>query len=311
MDYAPIVLFAYNRPDLTAKTLTALKNNKYARYSDLFVFCDGSKNSEDLKKCLEVRKLFSTTHGFKTQTLSISKVNLGLGTSIVNGLNEVFKTHTKAIILEDDLITSPFFLEFMNLSLNFYHHNTRVMHISGYSDPISINFPPIYFSQVVSTWGWGTWRESWNKMILDPHYLLNRLRQSNSIKAFDLDSFGYFINQLTNNISGKLNTWGIKWQATIFLNNGLCLNPSKTLVKNQGFGKTATNTTFANKIFTAQEISKMKPSYDFPSDPQIASSILPALKKYYRSRCYGHTPLGIYLVIKNYFKYHFSNNSNA
>ena len=44
---APIIVFAYNRPDYLAKALTALAANREADQSKLFIFCDGPKLKKD------------------------------------------------------------------------------------------------------------------------------------------------------------------------------------------------------------------------------------------------------------------------
>lgn len=114
MKLAPITLFVYNRPDHTNKTIEALKKNKFAKESELFIFSDGPKKQEDASKVKEVRKYLKTIDGFNDVFIKESEKNKGLANSIISGVTEVINKYRKVIVLEDDLITSPVFLEYMN-----------------------------------------------------------------------------------------------------------------------------------------------------------------------------------------------------
>ena len=120
MNLAPIILFVYNRPEHTKKTLESLKINELASESSLFIFSDGSKNENDKKSVDEVRKYISTISGFKEIKIILREKNLGLADSVISGVTEVIEKYGKAIVLEDDIVTSKYFLKFMNEALDFY-----------------------------------------------------------------------------------------------------------------------------------------------------------------------------------------------
>jgi len=231
---APIALFVYNRPGHTKKTVTALQKNKLAKDSKLFVFSDAPKNPAEKTEVKKVRNYLRQINGFKKITIIEQKENQGLAKSIISGVTEIVNKYGRVIVLEDDLITSPYFLQYMNEALQIYENNKQVMHISGYFFPIKNNLPATFFFNQTSCWGWSTWKRAWQYFNPDANILLKEIKKGNQIKKFNLDGYHDFTKQLRDNINGNINTWAIKWQASVFLKDGLCLHPNKSLVQNIG-----------------------------------------------------------------------------
>ncbi len=119
---APIALFVYNRLFHTMCTINALANNLYAKDSELIIFSDGPKTESYKEHVAEVRNFIRTIHSFKSVRIVESEVNKGLAKSIIEGVTEVLESSETIIVLEDDLITSPEFLQYMNEGLlsNYY-----------------------------------------------------------------------------------------------------------------------------------------------------------------------------------------------
>lgn len=238
MSFSPIVLFTYNRPLHTKRTLDALALNPEAKDSDLYIYCDGSKlenDAENLIKIKEVEDIIKNEDRFKTVHVTISKKNKGLAKSIIEGVTFVVNKHGKVIVLEDDIVTSKGFLKFMNDSLKLYEDNDKVMHISGYMYPNAINLPETFFFNVPLCWGWATWSSAWRHFNNDSVFLWNKLKSEKLFAKFNKFGSDYLSAQLAHNISGKLNTWFIKWHASVLLQNGFTLYPKQSLVQNIGF----------------------------------------------------------------------------
>ncbi len=167
MNCSPICLFTYNRLSETKETVEALKDNLLASESDLLVFSDGWKNELAKNDVLSVRKFISSINGFKSVKVIESGVNKGLARSIIEGVTQLINEYGSVIVMEDDLITSPNFLSYMNQSLNFYRNNSKVWSVSGFSFPI--NYPENYgfdnsFGVRASSWGWATWKDRWERL---------------------------------------------------------------------------------------------------------------------------------------------------
>jgi hypothetical protein len=231
---APIVLFVYNRPEHTQKTIQALQQNTLASDSELFIYADAAKNDSAQMKVIEVRKIISNVSGFKKITLIEQDNNKGLANSIIDGVTEIVNKYGSVIVLEDDLVTSPFFLSFMNQALDYHKNNKDVWHVSGWSYPIKTDeLGDTFLWRTMNCWGWATWGDRWKHFDKNTDQLMSQFGKGD-IKRFNLDGSQNFWQQILANKEGKINTWAIYWYATIFSNKGLCLNPSQTFIENIG-----------------------------------------------------------------------------
>lgn len=234
MTYAPIVLFVYNRPWHTRQTIEALQKNKLAEHSELFIYSDSPKNESVKAKVDEVRKYIKTIDGFKRVTIIEREENWGLARSIINGVADIVNIYGRIIVLEDDLITSPYFLNFMNGGLDFYEDEKKVWHISGWNYPIETRgLNDTFLWRVMNCWGWATWADRWQYFEKDTYKHVSIFSEMDR-RRFNLDGSHNFWNQILLNRRGKIDTWAIYWYATIFKNEGLCLNPGRSFVENIG-----------------------------------------------------------------------------
>jgi GT2 family glycosyltransferase len=240
---SPVVLFVYNRPEHTRRTLEALKNNDLACESKLYIFADGLKadaSEEDQQRLQAVRSLIREKSWCGAPEIIESDTNKGLAHSIRSGITQVLDKHDRVIVLEDDLETSPGFLAYMNEALETYKDENRVFQVSGFMVRNRPWAPPTGFLRVSTSWGWATWRRAWDHYRHDAPALLKEVAKKGK-SAFDLEGFSFHVDELERNVRGDLNTWAVRWYASIFLNDGLCLYPRKSLVRNLGFDGTGTH----------------------------------------------------------------------
>jgi hypothetical protein len=231
---APICLFVYSRKIHTQKTVEALQKNFLAEQSDLIIFSDFSRTHLDAKDVAEVREYIKTITGFKTIKINHRNKNYGLSKSICDGVSEVLSDHERVITLEDDLVTSPYFLQYMNEALEYYSDAENVISIHGYVYPIEKILPEAFFLKGADCWGWATWRRGWKLFNPNANELLHNLRKSNLLYEFDYDGSFAFSKMLENQAKGKNNSWAIRWHASAFLANKLTLHPGRSLVNNIG-----------------------------------------------------------------------------
>lgn len=229
---APIALFVYNRPTHTRQTVEALIKNALSEDSNLFIFSDAPKTEMQAKAVNEVRQYICQIDGFKTVTIVEREANFGLARSIIDGVSKLCKEYGRVIVLEDDLVTSPYFLKYMNDALDMYKDAHKVMHISGATYPIEDVKGETFFLRVPLCWGWGTWARAWQYFAKDIRVMKQFDRQM--ISEFDFDGTYPYWRQLELNRRRKLDTWFVFWYATLFLNDGLALFPGKSLVNNIG-----------------------------------------------------------------------------
>ncbi|XOV91901.1 MAG: FkbM family methyltransferase [Bacteroidota bacterium] len=256
MELAPIVLFVYNRPDHTLRTLKALKDNRLSEQSTLYIYADGPKSNDDqvIANVRKVRQTLKSERWCKEVKITERVHNLGLAKNIVLGINEIFKIHTKLIVLEDDIVTSPGFLAFMNTALERYSEEQTVKHVSGYIPPIKTKVEGTFFSKASFCWGWGTWRRAWKEFEINTSSLIKQFKSPDLVKDFNIDDSYDFYVQLIQNFEGKIDTWAVKWYASIFHQDGLCLNPGVSLCRNIGNDLTGINSV-RTKAFDWDELA--------------------------------------------------------
>ena len=160
INFAPIVLFVYDRPFHTKQTIEALQKNQLASLSELFIYSDDAKNYGSQDNVDEVREYIYKIGGFKKVTIIKREKNWGLANSIIDGVTQIVNKYGKIIVLEDDLVTSKYFLTFMNNALEFYKYEERVWHICGWNYPINFDgLDDVFLSRLMNCWGWGTWKD--------------------------------------------------------------------------------------------------------------------------------------------------------
>jgi hypothetical protein len=171
---------------------------------------------------------------------------MGLARSILAGVSAVLEEHGSAIILEDDLETSPHFLAFMNRALEVYAADERVASVSGYVPPVDGALPETFFLRDADCWGWATWRRAWRHFRADGTSLLQELQSRKLTKAFDYHGGYPYLRMLQQQIAGANNSWAIRWRASVFLQDMLTLYPGRSLVRNLGFDGSGTHSDMAS-----------------------------------------------------------------
>ena len=232
--HAPIALFAYNRPWHTQQTVDALLKNAEACDSDLIVFSDGAKDEPSKAKVDEVRQYLRMIKGFKSIRIIERDQNLGLAQSIISGVTVVTNEYGRVIVLEDDLVTSPYFLKYMNDGLVLYKNDARVISIHGYNYPVNEPLPDAFFIKGADCLGWATWKRGWDIFEPDGQKLLNELTKHNLLDRFDLFGSYDYSGMLKNQIKGKNQSWAVRWYASALLQDKLTLYPGNTLVQHIG-----------------------------------------------------------------------------
>jgi len=241
MTLAPIVLFAYNRPHHTLKTLESLKNNDLADQSSLYIYCDGPKQNcsvEDREQIRLVRKIVHEQQWCGKVKVVESDTNDSHPVNLVRRVSEMVNEFGRIIVLEDDLVLGKGFLKYMNEALELYENEDKVFYISGYLPPVmKKNLPETFFVQNFSNWGWGTWKRAWDKFMHDANEILAVIKTQDQIKRFNMDgSINHYI-LLKKCAEGPWKYWDVRWFGTVVVNNGLILHPKKSLVRNIGHDK--------------------------------------------------------------------------
>ena len=267
---APLLIFTYNRLDTLEQVFKYLKNNSLCKETELFVFSDFARQEKDIEAVNRVRKYLRTVNGFKSITIIERQENYGLAKNIIEGVTEIINKYGKVIVLEDDLITSPNFLVYMNQALNFYENSNNIFAISGYTGKLpslSQLENDVYLSYRPSSWGWGTWKDQWENIDWDVVDFDEFIKDRKQVKKFNRGGID-MARMLRHCMEGENHSWAIRWSYAMSKQDKYCIYPKVSKIQNIGFGKGATNCTGIDIYQTTLDTSNQM-DFKFEKDIQI------------------------------------------
>lgn len=291
---APVVVFCYNRPSHFRKTLEALQANTLAAESRLFVFSDGYRGEADREQVLEVREYAGKIEGFEEVTVVKAGKNKGLSGSVIDGVTRVITEYGRVIVLEDDMVTTPDFLAYMNGLLEAYRSRADVFSVTAYAPPVKIPrgyTKDFYLAPRSSSWGWGTWKDRWaladwgsgsyEKVVKDAA-LKRRFTSGGS------DLWPMIVKQQR----GVIDSWAVRWCLSQSLHNGYGVYPVQSKLSNIGTDGSGANFTFSTKVYDV-DLNYGSPVIDPGLMPE--KEVIRAFKRFY--------DLPFYLKLKNLVRY--------
>ncbi len=294
--YAPIVVFAFNRPNHLHQTLDALAQNELASQSAITIFCDGPRNDEERTLTDAVRMVAKSACGFASLRVVERAQNMGCAASVIDGLTRMFALHDRIIVIEDDILCSPYTLSFLNHGLDFYASDFRIFNISAWSPPpahfpIPQSYPhDIYAIPRFNCWGWASWRNrfvhlDWGVSDYSQFKRSPVLRESFNAGGDDLSGM------LDDQMAGHIDTWDIRADYGRFKQAQLGINPVMAYVTNIGFGSGTHTVCFTDRYDCDVSLAKAEPR--FVRDIQPDAEVIVRYKKFYEP-----APVGLVQRVK-------------
>ena len=277
---APICVFVYSRLEETQKTMEALSKNYLAKESMLYIFSDGPGSEKDVSKVTQVREYVRTVANFKKITIIESDGNKGLSNSIIEGVTQIIEQYKKVIVVEDDLLSSPNFLNFMNQALHYYQDNPKILAVTGYTmnlRTLKTIRSDYYLSLRASSWGWGTWESKWKDIdwkVKDYYKFKSNYREQLMFMKGGSD----MPLMLKRCMQGKIDSWAIRWCYHQFKNDLYVVFPSKSKILNTGCGEQATHTKKMTRFSTVLD-NGLKKKFVFDADPKLDQRILKEFRR--------------------------------
>lgn len=236
---SPVVVFAYNRPHHLRDTLDALNRNGLAEDTELFVFVDGAKNEQEKEIVNETKRVlndFEQRSRFRRIEATADDTNKGLANSVISGVTRILEDYESVIVVEDDIITAPDFLRYMNDCLTFYRADSRIGAISAYTPdfkaPSSYRHD-LFLSKRGNSWGWATWREIWQNTDWEVSDFAAFCNDRRSKRKFAQTQFRA-VEMLYEQMQGKIDSWAIRWDYSFFVRGLYTVYPMKTKIMNIG-----------------------------------------------------------------------------
>lgn len=281
MKLIPIILFAFKRPNHTRQLLESLSKNSEAKDSELFVFIDGPNSCQDENKIEEVKDIVKSRNWCGRVHVSANSQNQRMPTQVITNVSRLCAEYGKVIVLEDDLVLSPFFLGYMNSALEYFENQEKVMEVSGYIYPIRSLSISTGFIRGSMGWGWGTWQRAWKHFESNGRKLLANLSDSKLRYEFDFCNSYRNYALLKDQVAGRVGGWDVRWAASIFLKGGLTLCPGKSLVQNIGSDGTGTN---LRRSASFRVDLSTEPIRTFPDRIEESEEMLSAVMEFHRSQ---------------------------
>ena len=297
MSFAPIAIFAFNRPSHLRRLLNSLLANQEAKDSKITIFIDGPRVEDDHRLILEVVSTIEAFSGYAQINTIRNETNKGLATSVLAGIDSIFVNHETAIVLEDDLIVANRFLQFCNEGLARFKDYPSIASIQGYSPILFKKGKGTYFLKGADCWGWATWKDRWLSLNRDSSDLLLEIQDAKLSNSFDLDGSFPYTDMLRRQSRSEVDSWAIRWHASMFLQNRLSVYPSRSLILNTGFDGSGTHkgNSFNLEVSKGLPEANYCPEFDnlTPRETKRARSMIVNLsRKRYKSYPYWH-PLGL------------------
>ena len=238
---APIIIFTYRRQ--IDKLIESLLKNDLSAQSELYIFSDGYKSDIDKKDVLDVRNSLKLINGFKKINIQEYDKNNGLARSVIDGVTSIINKYERVIVLEDDLVVSENFLNYMNEALEFYENSENIWSISGYTptfECLKDYNHDVYLSLRASSWGWATWKNRWEKIDWEIKDWNIFRSDEKAIQAFNKGGNDLF-KMLEIQMLGKIDSWAIRWCYSQFRNNAFTIYPRESKIVNIGFDEKGTH----------------------------------------------------------------------
>jgi len=279
--FAPLVLFVYNRPIHTQRTLEFLQKNKGANQTEIVVFSDGAKSAKDNENVKRVREIIHSITGFKNITIFEQPKNIGLANSVIKGVSQVVNSFGSAIVLEDDILTSPNFIQFMNNCLVQYENNNTIFSVSGYTLPIQIPSsysPTVYLSYRGSSWGWGIWKDRWNSIDWDVKDFEQLRKSKVEQKQFNMGGNDLY-DMLCKQQNKLVDSWAIRFAYSAHKQNMVHILPTVSKVFNIGNDNSGQHSKRSKKYDVKIDTNTNSDIEALPNNIEINPDIVNAIYK--------------------------------
>lgn len=248
----PIVIFVFNRPELTKDLIVQIGRLKPAK---LYVVSDGPRSGvlDDKRLVSETRGVFANLEWQCDVKTLFRDHNFGCQRSISEGLDWVFSFEDRAIILEDDCFPDLSFFDFADLMLSDFSSNPEIGCVCGSNLDGSVGFDnegELKLSKFPAVWGWATWSRAWNQVETDiSTYSYRRIWSIICQNVQTTQSRLYFFSKFVLIKRNALDTWDYQMTLRFWERNMKAIIPRRNMISNRGFGDLATNTIWSNSKY--------------------------------------------------------------
>jgi len=285
-ELAPIGISTYSRLEHLKKTVEALKRNTLASQSELYIFSDAPRPGDE-EAVAKVRRFIKDIDGFKNITLLERKTNDRVFNNR-RGIKSLLEKYGKCIFLEEDIITAPDFLQFINDGLAIYKKREDIFAICGYTPPVKLEKfykKDVYLCHRFSAWGFGIWADRYEKIIFDKINFEELIKNKHIVRRFKKGGED-LLRMLKAEAEGSIDALDVKIFYTQFMRKLYTVSPTLSLTNNIGHDGTGIHCGFTDRF----EVALSSCSFNLRIDPHVQEDKR-VIKALYRFRSMGNVGL--------------------
>ncbi|WP_223694622.1 hypothetical protein [Leifsonia poae] len=236
MRQTPLLILAYNRPD---KVIGLIDRLREIRPDRVMVAVDGPKPGRpaDERRVAEVHAALERIDWTSDVEVRLRPVNLGLRRAVVDAVDWAIGLHGQAVIIEEDVLPGPDFLDYMTGMLDRFRDDERVAHVSGYNvvpQDILTHTTGSRFTIYPESIAWATWDRAW--ATFDPELTWARscgLDELAAITGSRTAALRWKQN-FSDAANERISTWAYRWIASMWSQRSLIVSPNQNLVTYAG-----------------------------------------------------------------------------
>jgi len=166
--------------------------------------------------------------------------NVGCSASVLSAIDWAFEKEQSLIILEDDCLPVPEFMDYVNDSFRQMKNESKALLACGTQfAPLEISGTASSLSHYMLTWGWATTSEKWNQI----------KRQFSDESRFNSKKYSlfraekqYWASGARRAYEGYVDVWDTVLANILYKNGWFAILPSQNLVENTGADAVDTQT---------------------------------------------------------------------
>ena len=289
---APVLIFTYDRLEHLKRTITSLRSNILAQETDLFIASDYQRTDSEANKVTAVRDYLRNIDGFKSVTVFAREKNFGAAGNCFSALEVIFDKYDRIILMEDDIVTAPSFLKFINLAFERYGTNERVFSYTGYCPPIEIPTSYQYdafFLRRMSAWGCGMTKDRYESVLEISRKEFDKFAANKQLSRAFVKGGGEDLLVMLKDVAyGSLDAWDVRCMYTQFIKDQYTVYPTQSLILNIGFDGTGIHCGKTDRFNVALSD---KTTFQFPDDVVVDQRIVKTNRKFRAGASYARNPI--------------------
>lgn len=234
----PVLYITFARPEYASQSFAAIKA---AKPKKLYFYSNKARDEkpDEVKRNIEVRSFIKEIDWDCEVKTWFRYKYVDVYTSLWGAIDWLFDNEEKGIVIEEDVVASLAFFDYVDQLINKYRNDKNVWMISGNNSTPKYNPDELSYwgSRYIHIFGWASWADRWHK--IDKKMIdWPKFRRSyefriywDSVVAARIQRSYY--DRVYNNYS-TYNPWDFIFSYNMVMNKSYCILPQYNLVADVG-----------------------------------------------------------------------------